>query len=211
MDKIELVSESNTEKKIIDAARQVFIQKGYSGARMQEIADAAGFNKALVHYYFRSKDRLFEAIFKEAFAKLLPTIAHIFKGPGTLFEKIEKFTDEYIQVIMAHPYIPVFVLSEIHRNPDSFFQNYFHPEMKAGVVHIMGEFEKAVDNGEIIKTDPMQLLINMMSLCVFPFIAKPMLQRVIEASDETYNNLLAVRGKAVSTFIINAITPKQNI
>lgn len=211
MDSVELASEVNTEQKIIDAAREVFIQKGYSGARMQEIADAAGFNKALVHYYFRSKEKLFEVIFKEAFGKLLPTIAYIFKGPGTLFEKIESFTEEYIRVILVHPYIPVFVLSEMHRNPDSFFQNYFHPDMKAGVLHILREFDKAAEKGEIIKTDPRHLLMNMMSLCVFPFIARPLLQRVIDVNDESYKDLLMERGKAVSNFIIHAITPKHTI
>jgi TetR/AcrR family transcriptional regulator len=199
--------EKNAEAKILAAARNVFINKGYAGARMQEIADEAGINKALLHYYFRSKDKLFEQIFREAFGKLLPSIAEIFTRPISIFEKFEQFTEAYISVVIENPFIPVFVLSEMHRNPDEFFGTYIQPEM-AGNVQIIGqEIAKAVQAGTIRPIDPRQLMMNLMSLCVFPFVARPMFQKMMQISDADFEKMLMLRKKEVSQFIILAIQP----
>src|SRR3954462_1734201 len=94
----------STEERILSAAQKVFLAKGMDGARMQDIADEAGINKALLHYYFRSKDKLFEQIFLNVATAFLPKIFFILKGENTLFEKIEKFCDEYITQIIKTPY-----------------------------------------------------------------------------------------------------------
>lgn len=197
----------NAEEKILAAARKVFLHKGFTGARMQEIADEAGINKALLHYYFRSKEKLFEEIFREAFGKLLPSLAGIFKEPISIFEKIERFTEGYITIVLEHPYIPVFVLSEMHRNPDEFFDTHVRPDLRSNVQLIGKQFAEAIAQGLIRPIDPRQLMMNMMSLCVFPFVARPMLQRMMQASDKTYHSLLEQRKKEVSQFIIAAIKP----
>jgi AcrR family transcriptional regulator len=199
--------EQNAEQKILAAARKVFINKGYAGARMQEIADEAGINKALLHYYFRSKDKLFEQIFREAFGKLLPSIEDIFTRPISIFEKIERYTEAYISVVIENPFIPVFVLSEIHRNPDNFFTTYVKPEMAGAVKTIGQEIAKAVQAGTIRPIDPRHLMMNLMSMCVFPFVARPMLQKMMQISDLDFGNLLEQRKKEVSQFINLAIQP----
>jgi TetR/AcrR family transcriptional regulator len=200
-------SEQNAEQKILAAARKVFVNKGFAGARMQEIADEAGINKALLHYYFRSKDKLFEQIFREAFGKLVPGLAEIFTRPISFFEKIEQFTEAYISVVIENPFIPVFVLSEIHRNPDEFFSTYIQPEM-ADTVQIIGiEITKAVQIGTIRPIDPRHLMMNLMSMCVFPFVARPMLQKMMQITDLDFGNLLEQRKKEVSQFINLAIQP----
>ncbi len=96
------------EQRILSAAKKVFINKGMTGARMQDIADAAGINKALLHYYFRSKEKLFETIFKEAVQGFLPRVNQIFESNKTIFEKIEMFCKEYIDQIRKTPYLPIF-------------------------------------------------------------------------------------------------------
>jgi AcrR family transcriptional regulator len=197
----------NAEAKILEAARKVFLQKGFTGARMQEIADEAGINKALLHYYFRSKEKLFDEIFREAFGKLLPSLAGIFQEPISIFEKIEKFTEGYITLVLEHPYIPVFVLSEMHRNPDEFFETHMRPDLRSNVQLIGKQFAEAIEKGLIKPIDPRQLMINMMSLCVFPFVARPILQRMLKTNDKTYHSLLEQRKKEVSQFIIAAIKP----
>src|SRR5690349_8196144 len=105
----------NTQQKILEAAKKVFHQKGLAGARMQDIADEAGINKALLHYYFRNKDMLFEMIFKDAAANLFPKVASIISEDLPLFEKIRKFTKEYLEVVIQNPYLPLFVLNEINK------------------------------------------------------------------------------------------------
>src|SRR6478735_10691909 len=93
----------STEEKILNAAKKVFLTKGMDGARMQDIADKAGINKALLHYYFRSKDKLFERIFIEEAQKFMPRVTHIMLSEMTLFEKIEKFVGEYIDTLIQNP------------------------------------------------------------------------------------------------------------
>lgn len=209
MEKVIAETGAGTEQRILEAARRVFLRKGYAGARMQEIADEAGINKAMVHYYYRSKDKLFEEIFSEAFATLLPAVAHVFMGPGSLDEKIGSFTEKYVSVMQAHPYIPVFVLSEMHRNPDSFFQKFIRPELKNAIKGILGLMDRAVQQGEIRQMDARHLLMNLLSLCVFPFVAKPMLQRMLDITEEEFAQLMEERKQVISTFVIQAITPKH--
>lgn len=204
-----ILLEKNAEQKIFEAARKVFQQKGFTGARMQEIANEAGINKALLHYYFRSKEKLFEHIFKEAFGKLLPSLAEIFTRPISIFEKIELFTQAYISIVIEHPFIPVFVLSEMHRNPDEFFSTYIQPQLLQNVQVIGQEFAKAAQSGIIRPIDPRQLMMNVMSLCVFPFVARPMLQRMMQISDKDFQKMLEQRKNEVSQFINQAIQPIQ--
>src|ERR1700759_4757996 len=112
----------STEEKILSAAKKVFLTKGMDGARMQDIADEAGINKALLHYYFRSKDKLFEQIFLDVAGALLPRIFAILESDRGLFEKIESFCDEYISQLIETPYVPIFILNEIHRQPQTFLK-----------------------------------------------------------------------------------------
>ena len=100
----------NAEIEILNAAKEIFQQKGMDGARMQEIADKAKINKALLHYYYRSKQLLFEAVFSNAFALLAPQLNKVLNDDSDLFEKIRQFTDSYITFVINHPYLPNFVI-----------------------------------------------------------------------------------------------------
>ena len=113
MDKIKT---ENTETEILIAAKEIFQQKGMAGARMQEIADKAKINKALLHYYFRSKQLLFEAVFKSAFSLLAPQLNKVLNDDSDLFEKIKRFTESYVSFVIKHPYLPNFVIQELNKN-----------------------------------------------------------------------------------------------
>ncbi len=116
MDK-ENKADKSAEQKILEAAKQVFMENGLDGARMQDIADKAGINKALLHYYFRSKDKLFERIFVEEAQKFMPKVSTIMLSEISLFEKIEKFMSEYIDTLSQNPLLANFIMNEINRNP----------------------------------------------------------------------------------------------
>src|SRR5436309_16092480 len=118
---VNIKKDQSAEEKIIAAARKVFLSKGLAGARMQDIADEAGINKALLHYYFRSKDKLFEMIFMEAAQKLFPKISFIFESKMALFDKIEQFADEYISVMVVITYLRSVVLNGMNREHGGFF------------------------------------------------------------------------------------------
>jgi len=106
-----------TQSKIFEAATEVFEEKGYTGARMQEIADRAGINKALLHYYFRTKDQLFMAVFHVLLKKMFEKILSIFMEEATFKEKMRRFLDEHIEFLIRNPKLPIFLLNEISRNP----------------------------------------------------------------------------------------------
>jgi len=198
--------EKNTEEKILEAAKNVFLKKGMAGSRMQEIADEANINKSLLHYYYRSKNKLFLAVFRFAIKQFIPGIKDIILSDETVFKKIEMFVDSYIEMLFRHPFVPIFIIQEIQRDPDVFTGAL----MEAGVDpnEILQVFYDAIDRGEIRPINPLEVMLNMLSLCIFPFAAKPVMQRVFFDNDErAYNQFLENRKKTVTEFMIKAIKP----
>ncbi|MCK5822464.1 MAG: TetR/AcrR family transcriptional regulator [Bacteroidales bacterium] len=194
----------NTEEKILQAAKQVFMKKGRAGARMQEIADEAGINKSLLHYYFRSKDKLFEAVFYEALNKSLPKIGNVLNADKSFFDKIRSFTYHYIDFFIDNPYLPIFILNEISSNPEIIIKLADQIGAKSNL--FLNEITTAVDKSIIKPIDPRQLIINLISLCVFPFIAKPLAQALIFNNEEKeFLNFIEKRKIEVAEFIINSI------
>jgi len=196
--------EKNTEAEILEAAKKVFIEKGMAGARMQEIADEAGINKSLLHYYYRTKDKLFLAVFRFAVLQFLPGIQEMLNSNIPFDEKIRRFVDRYIDILLEHPFVPMFIIQEIQRDPDRLFNAF----MDAGIRpnQIIQQFREASERGEIKDIDPKDFLINMLSLCIFPFAAQPVMQRLFCENDEqAYRDLLESRKKTVPEFILNAV------
>lgn len=194
----------STEEKILEAARKVFIMNGLAGARMQDIADQAGINKALLHYYFRSKDKLFETIFSEVSKRFLPRINAIFNSDLSLFEKIEAFCREYMENVLQNPFIPLFVINEMNRQPKEFIKKLFSTERPQLEKFIM-QLNQAVLKKEIKPVNPVQLMVNMMALCVFPFLAKPLIQVISGADDAFFRAMIEERKQYVPRFIIDSI------
>jgi AcrR family transcriptional regulator len=194
----------STEEKILSAAKKVFLAKGMDGARMQDIADEAGINKALLHYYFRSKDKLFEQIFLEVASSFLPRIFSILEAESTLFEKIERFCDEYISQIMKTPYVPIFILNEINRQPKTFLKKVLGNN-KPPIEKLQQQIRRDIKAGTIKPIEPIQLLMNVLSLCLFPFLACPMVQLITGMDNKQFNEMMERRKKEVPQLIINAI------
>lgn len=201
-----MTSES-TEKKILNAARDVFIRKGMDGARMQEIADEAGINKSLLHYYFRSKQKLFEAIFRDAFGLLIPELMKIFKEEGPLLNKIDRVVDRYITVIGDNPFLPQFLIGEINRDPDKFIKvvkdSGINPELLQQVI------DKEVQAGNINPIRAQDLIPNMIGMVVIPFAVRPLFQTIFfKGNNDEYDAYLNERRKTISAFIKQALVNK---
>ncbi|NOX48460.1 MAG: TetR/AcrR family transcriptional regulator [Chlorobi bacterium] len=198
---------SNTEQNILEAAKVVFVAKGMDGARMQEIADKAGINKALLHYYFRSKDKLFEAVFVEILSKLIPDISELLLSELPLFEKIRKFTQHYIDTIRENPLIPVFILHELNREPEGIARTFKSMGIQPQI--FIDEIKREIEKGTIVPIDPLHLIVNLLSMCIFPIVAQPIMQHLIfEENGEAYSAFLEQRKKEVPEFIINSIRKK---
>jgi TetR/AcrR family transcriptional regulator len=201
--------EMNTEQKILDAAKDVFQQKGLTGARMQEIADKAGINKALLHYYYRTKDKLFEKVFEIAFSLFIPKVKDVMGSNKPIFEKIEFFVENYINLLQKHPYIPGFVINELNRNPDiliSVFEKNVHLKRDNLLETIENQIQKEVDEGILKPISARNLMTNVVSLCIFPIVARPILQGILfDNNKKDYDAFLKQRKEFVKEYIINSI------
>lgn len=196
--------DTTTETSILNAAKTIFQQKGMDGARMQEIADEAGINKALLHYYYRSKQLLFEAVFKSAFSLLAPQMHKILNDDSSVFNKIKSFTNNYISFVIKHPYLPNFIIQELNKNPE-FALNILAENKFPNIEKFKNQISEEVSKGIIkpIKAD--QLFINILSLNIFPFIGAPLFKGFLNLSDEEYKLMLENRKTEVAEFIINSI------
>lgn len=197
-------NKENTEEQILKVAEAEFQTKGMNGARMQEIADKAGINKAMLHYYYRSKQKLFEAVFIRAFRLIAPQINRIINDDISLFEKIRKFSNRYIQFILKHPYIPLFIINELQKNPE-FVKKLSSEEHFPNIQKFKEQVSYCIIEGTIRPIQAEQLFINILSLNVFPFIGAPLLKEFIQSNEEEYRQLMKARSEHVSDFIINAI------
>ena len=197
--------DKGAEERIRAAARKVFMSKGMAGARMQDIADEAGINKALLHYYFRDKDKLFEVVFLEEAQKFFPKINGIFNSDAPLFKKIENFVNEYIDEMLENPYLPWFVMNEINRDPDQFMYKIWGKENLPKPGKFLEQIENEIKKGTIKRINPVHLLMNLLAMTIFPFVAKPMLTRNLRLSDLQFCSIMEERRKEVPKFIIDSI------
>jgi len=196
---------TNTEEKIIKAAENEFIEQGFSGARMQAIANKAGINKALLHYYFRSKQKLFEVIFKTAFKLFIPKIIGTFKRNDLdFFEKIKLFVSDYITLIQKNPHIPGFIIHELSTKSSTLSK--IISEQSIDIEPIKKQIRDEIEKGTIKAIEPEQLIINVISLCIFPIVAAPIVKVVFFQGDsKEYQNMIETRKTLVADFVINSI------
>ena len=199
--------QSTPENNILNAAKEIFERKGMAAARMQEIADEAGINKAMLHYYYKSKQLLFEAVFKSAFSMLAPQLNEIMNADTTIFEKITNFSSNYISFVLKHPYLPNFIIQELNRNP-AFVKNLIAENNFPNISKFKQQVNGKVAEGVIRPIKAEQLFINIMSLNIFPFIGAPLLKGFVNVSDDTYKQLMEDRKTEIADFIINSIKIK---
>ncbi len=196
----------NTEAAILEAAKKVFIKRGFAGARMQEIADEAQINKAMLHYYFKSKEKLFAVIIQQTMAMVIEKFGQVLESEGAVIEKFERIIEVYITNIRENPHIPIFILHELSQNHLQFLETI------KSKIHRMPDFlkffqqiQEEQEAGLIKPVPPVHLLLNVISMCVFPFVVKPVFCNIIEFPEEQFDLLMAQRIEIVSQFVRNAM------
>lgn len=193
-----------TQENILTAARTIFAQKGLAGARMQEIADSAGINKALLHYYYRSKEKLFQQIFDEALKKIIRPLASFLADDSELFQKIRNICELYHSMLAEYPFIPNFVLNEVYTDPSRIL-NLIHVEgIIEGKQKTLGQIQEAVKAGKIRPIDPRELILNIISLSIFPFASRPITKELLY-KDTDIDEVLKARANRVADFVIQSI------
>ena len=193
--------DTSTEDRIKAAARKVFHQKGYAGTRTRDIAEEAGINHAMLNYYFRSKEKLFEMVMMETMAQFFKGVNLMLNDESTsLNEKIDLIVSNYVDLLLKEPELPTFILNEVRPNPQAFVEQ--NP-IKEALTHsvLTRQYAEAVARGEITEPNLMQAILNVIGLVIFPFIAKPILTSIINIPEEQYKALMLQRKTLIPQWI----------
>ena len=191
----------STKERIKAAARKVFHQKGFAGTRTRDIAEEAGINHAMLNYYFRSKEKLFEMVMMETMAQFFKGVNLMLNDENTsLDEKIDLIVSNYVDLLLKEPELPTFILNEVRPNPQAFVEQ--NP-IKEALTHsvLTRQYAEAVARGEITEPNLMQAILNVIGLVIFPFIAKPILTSIINIPEEQYKALMLQRKTLIPQWI----------
>lgn len=200
-----------TEEKIFKAASSVFEEKGLAAARMQEIADRAGINKALLHYYFRSKEQLFKAVFQVLLKKMFEKILSVFMMDISFEKKIKLYYEEHINILIKNPNLPLFLLNEISHNPglvQGIQETLRYSEIRE---IIYKKHSKELRKYGIRKNDVPQLMVTIVSLAIFPFAARNIMKMIMRQIGDTknFNAFMQARKEFASDFVITALKNRR--
>lgn len=192
----------STEEKIKEAARKVFQEKGYGQARTRDIADAAGINLALLNYYFRSKEKLFDIIMEESLSDMFSVITGVVNNQDTsLSEKIDIIVSRYTDELLSNPNLPLFVLSEIQANPQRLLKRVGVPPNMMTDSCFYKQIEQQVKK-EGITVSPFHFFINLVSMSIFPVVGKPLLMSLhTSMTTESYLEFIEERRQLIPQWI----------
>ncbi len=195
-----------TEEKIFEAATEVFVEKGMDGARMQDIANHAGINKALLHYYFRTKEKLFTAVFEMIARNMLKKFAPVLDENLSLEEKIRFFFKEHVSFLQENPRLPGFLLNEVNRNPARIRKVLSAMDFENLWVKLYEQHKEEFRKYNLTQASLPQVLISMAAISVFPFAAKGIIEGILSKIDIKFNDFIEERKEFAANFVIKAIT-----
>jgi AcrR family transcriptional regulator len=206
--------DGQTEQRILDAAHTVFLRHGTAGARMQDIAAEAGANQALLHYYFRTKARLSEAVFRRAAAQLLPTVIHVMASDEALEQKVSHVVTVELDHLSRTPYLPGYIISELTHHPERLRQllsavTGMTPEdiRPRVITKLRQQLDAAAHAGTMRPIEPEQFMVNLISLCIFPFAARPMLEALLGMNPRGFDRFIERRREDLAPFFLRALRP----
>lgn len=200
----------STEQRILEAASREFMQKGYAGARTSAIAEAAGVTHAMLHYYFRAKDKLFEKILSEKITLLRDImLASIGDVSKPLFEKVRETIEHHIDFIAANPDLPRFMVNEVFCQPERL--EYVLSVMKTHAplvaANLQHQIDELAERGECRRVDARMLMLDIVSLNIFSFMSAPMINVMLGDLTADMNAFVAARKKENVDTIMRKLKP----
>lgn len=193
--------DTSTEEKIKEAARTVFLRKGFAAARTRDIAEESGINLALLNYYFRSKAKLFDVVMTEVLSGFVKDMTSIFNDEKTtLAEKIALIAGKYIDFVIKEPEIPTFLISEIRNNPQELLK-------RLPIRHVLTraaffkQYMDALREGKITEPNPLHFLMNLMGMVLFPFLVKPVVMGARDLKTAEFDSLMQERKRLIPIWI----------
>ena len=194
--KTKIEKDLSTEGKIKEAARKVFMQKGYAATRTRDIAEESGINLALLNYYFRSKEKLFNEVMQEKMQQFFGTLLPIINDASTKLEtKIDLIVSNYIDVLSQNPDLPLFVLSEMKSHSEKIKKVLPVQKITGNISFIKQLKEKRPD------INPVHFLMNILGMTVFPFVARPAFELIAATNKNELEIILMERKKLIPVWI----------
>ena len=192
-----------TEAHIKDTAKKLFFAKGRLGAKTQEIADEAGVNRAMLHYYFRTRENLFDTVLEEAIDEAYQEMFRIVSSDLAFEEKIEEAVSHIIDHKVKYPYMESFIISEIIKKPESVASiDRDYKKKNELKKKFMKEIQQYIHEHKIPHMKPEHFMINMMSLCSYPSVAKPFLKHIFQYNEEQYKKFIQERKQVVTRLLL---------
>ncbi|WP_316793862.1 TetR/AcrR family transcriptional regulator [Pedobacter frigoris] len=185
--------DTGTEQLIKNTAKNLFFAEGKLHATTQEIADAAGVNRTLVNYYFRSRDALFDQVFHDAQKELLDLLDDVIDSDMPFKEKMKNLIDVFMNQAMQFPYRELFIITEMNRH-DVIESKIARVEKVNGMLQ---EIEAEMEKGTIRKMNPRHFLINLFSMMAYPLVTAPLNKIIFNMNDQDYTALMEERKKLI--------------
>lgn len=195
----------NTEKKILTAATTVFRKRGFSATRMEELAKEADVNKALLNYYYRSKEKLFQKVFQAAIREFFKKVMKLLGSDLPLDMKVYKAVDLYTRMLLENPDLPIFIMSEIREFPSQFTDTFMLS--RKPLKKLEQQLQEAYSQNFIRKTSVYTFLMNLLGLTVFPFIAEPLAKNLFQLDRDSFEKEILARKKILPGMIIQTLKP----
>lgn len=205
---VAMKKDATTEEKIREAARQVFLAKGFDGCTSREIAKAAGENVALVNYYFRSKSQLFQIVFEAAMEDFVMSMISVFSSDKSLEEKMSIFIDHEYDFLEKHPELPNFILNEMNREDGCSMDQSVLFE-KVAATGIFEECLRAQKEGNMREISLPSIPILIMSNCHYPVMARNLMKSLHGMTDDQYTQNLVEHRKLVKSMLVDYLFPKK--
>jgi TetR/AcrR family transcriptional regulator len=198
-----MTTELSTEEKIKQAARQVFMLKGYAGATTREIAEVAGINIALTNYYFRSKDKLFDLVYGEAFQDLFRIITSVLNSDLPLRDKMSRLIDEDVDFLLKNPDLPKFVMTQGYFNNESFLEKLTAKREVFLNSKFVAQVVQAQAQGQVRQINPIEIMLTVVSNVQFFFMAKPIVSHITQMDDVQYRQFVLQHKQMVKDMLFH--------
>lgn len=197
------------ENRIIEAAKVVFVRKGYEATKMGDVAAEAGISRTALHYYFRTKEMLFEAIFGQLMGRLLPNISAVMDEPTTILEKLPRIIDEYLATVRRNPLFPVFVINEMNRDPEHLYHTVLkNPARLKPILQLREQTLDEMEKGLLKKRPLADVASTVLSLVVFPFLMRhPLTTVFLHGERDAFDAFIDKRGGLVREIMSYLLTP----
>lgn len=200
---------NETEARILEAARTVFVRQGTRAASLKDVAHEADVNQALLHYYFRDKKTLADTVFEQVATGFIPRIQEAFVNEKSIEEKVQTVVHTYVDVIRQNPYLPFYIVGELNQNPEEMKERI--RSMGLAPFEDLGRLEKQLQEqaeaGQIRSISAEQFIVNLLSLSIFPFVSRALIESIFDMDSEAFEQFIDQRKEVLPEFFMAALRP----